>query len=65
LDLDARLTGAQAARLARVSRQLVRRWEQLGHLARGDDGLYRAGDVLTVERAMRNSPRSHRTLQLA
>jgi hypothetical protein len=65
MDLDARLTGAQAARLARVYRQLIRRWEQLGHLTRGDDGKYRAGDVLEAERATRNSPLSHRALQLA
>ena len=49
---DTLVTGAQAARIAGVSRQLVRRWEQLQHLRR-IDGRYRAGDVLAVEAEMR------------
>lgn len=65
MNLDARLTGAQAARLARVSPQLIRRWVQLGHLERGDDGLYRTGDVLAAEVTTRRSPKSRRVLQLA
>ena len=48
MGLDTLVTGAQAARLAGVSRQLVRRWEELGHLVR-TDGKYRAIDVLKAE----------------
>jgi hypothetical protein len=64
VDLDARLTGAQAARLARVSPQLIRRWVQLGHLERGNDGLYRTGDVLVAECVTRRSTKSRRVLRL-
>lgn len=65
LDPDIRLTGAQAARLVYVSPQLIRRWVQLGHLERGDDGLYRQGDVLLAEMRTRRSPKSRRVLRLA
>ncbi len=56
------LTGAQAAQVARVSRQLVYRWEQLGHLTR-ISGRYKAGDVLRVEAEMRQ--RSGRPIRAA
>ena len=63
-DLNARITGAQAAEIAGVSRQLVNRWRQLGHLIpvaqHGRSPLYRLGDVLTVDREMRQSNRSSR-----
>ncbi len=63
-DLDARLTGAQAASVAGVSRQLIRRWCQLGHLTpvgqRGRSPLYRLGDVIKAEHATRESGRSSR-----
>lgn len=49
---DTLVTQSEAARIAGVSRQLVRRWEQLRHLRR-IDGRYRAGDVLAVEAEMR------------
>lgn len=48
MGLDTLVTGAQAGRLVGVTRQLVRRWEQLGHLRRVS-GKYRAGDVLKAE----------------
>jgi predicted site-specific integrase-resolvase len=52
MGLDTLVTQAQAARLVGVSRQLVRRWVELGHLAL-TDGRARAGDVLAVEARMR------------
>lgn len=63
MNLDARLTVTQAALLARVSKQLINRWRQLGRLsAERVAGVwrYRAGDVLRVERDMRRSPQSRR-----
>jgi len=48
MGLDTLVTGAQAARIAGVSRQLIRRWEQLGRITRMQ-GKYRAGDVLKAE----------------
>lgn len=59
---DTLLTGAEAARLAGVSRQLVRRWEQLGHLRRVD-GRYRAGEVLCAE--ARTRAKSGRAIRVA
>jgi predicted site-specific integrase-resolvase len=59
---DTLLTPAQAARIARVSRQLIHRWEQLGHLTR-TSGRLRAGDVLEVEAEMRR--RSGRPIRTA
>lgn len=63
MNLDVLLTGAEAARHVGVSRQLVRRWVQLGHLAPHtvtDRPLYRLGDVLEAERRTRSSRRSAR-----
>jgi hypothetical protein len=59
---DALLTGAQAARLVGVSKQLVRRWRQLGHLepVAEHPPRYRVRDVWKAERATRRSPHSHR-----
>lgn len=64
-NLDARLTGAQAAAAAGVSRQLIYSWWTAGDLTRGPDGRYRYGDVLAVERAKRRSGYSHRRLVAA
>jgi len=69
VNLDALLSGAQAARAVGVYRQLIRRWVQLGHLtpaARGPKGepLYRYRDVLAAERVTRRSPQSRRRLAL-
>jgi hypothetical protein len=63
VDLNARLTVTQAALLARVSKQLVNWWRTSGRLAgelRAGVWTFRAGDVLEVERATRNSPQSRR-----
>lgn len=48
MGLDTLLTGSQAARIAGVTRQLIRRWEQLGHIRR-IDGRFKARDVLEAE----------------
>ena len=62
MDLSALLTGVQAARFVGVSKQLVERWRQLGHLTPVETGprRYRLGDVLKAERATRQSPMSRR-----
>jgi hypothetical protein len=65
VDPDSLLTGAQAARAVHRSRQLIRRWAQLGHLTPAGytaDGapLYRLGDVWAAERTTRRSPHSSR-----
>jgi hypothetical protein len=70
VDLDALLTGAQAARAVGVYRQLIRRWAQLGRLtaaAKGPRGepLYRYRDVLRAEQATRRSKQSHRIIVAA
>lgn len=61
MDLDARLTPADAARLAGVSPQLLYWWKRQGKVKQGEDGTYRAGDVLLAERDTRRSPYSSRT----
>lgn len=60
LNLDARLPAYLAARIAGVTKQTFNYWRTSGKLARGDDGLYRLGDVLAVERDTRNNPNSRR-----
>lgn len=62
VNLDALLTGTQAARLVGVSKQLVRKWRVLGHLepVEPDPPLFRVRDVLTAERQTRRSPQSRR-----
>jgi class 3 adenylate cyclase len=61
---DALVTGAEAARALRVSRQVVAMWKATGKLEpKGRDGrspLYRLGDVLDADIAARNSGYSHR-----
>ena len=64
-DMDALVTAAEAAaQLPGVSRHLIGMWVTNGKLAargrRGRSPLYRWGDVLAVEAAMRNSPYSRR-----
>lgn len=59
-NLDARLTGAQAALAVGVSRQLFNYWRDSGKLLRGPDGRYRYGDALAVEKATRRSALSSR-----
>lgn len=58
-DPDTLLTGAQAAHLVGVSRQLIRYWHDRGHLEQVD-GRYRYQDVLEVESRMRHSRYSSR-----
>ena len=65
MNLDALLTGAQAAKVAGVSRQLVNYWRTTGKLRQQPCGRYRLGDVLATEAATRNSVQSHRTRQLS
>lgn len=64
MNLDALITGAQAARLANVTRANVCAWVTAGKLTakrhRGRSPLYRLGDVLAVERETRQSGKSHR-----
>lgn len=62
---EARLTGAQAARAVGVSRQLVRYWHEHCGLEKGDDDLYRLGDVIDMEKAKRRHSQSRRGVQLA
>lgn len=64
LDMDALITGAQAARLVGVTRAAVCTWRSTGRLQpqgqRGRSPLYRFADVLAVERDTRRSGKSHR-----
>lgn len=65
VDLDARIPAVFAAERLRVSKQLFNYWRRSGHISPGDDGLYRLGDVLEVERRMRRHPNSRRQIQAA
>jgi hypothetical protein len=56
LNLDARLTRAQAAAWIKVQPATLGMWVVRGHLTRGEDGRYRLGDVLRAEQATRYSP---------
>lgn len=56
---DTLLTGAQAAHLVGVSRQLIQYWHDRGHLEQ-IDGRYRYEDVLDVEARMRHNKFSSR-----
>lgn len=64
LDLDALITGAQAARLAGCHRANICLWRNQGRLTvrdrRGRSALYRLGDVLEVERETRRSGKANR-----
>lgn len=59
MNLNAYVTGAQAARIAGVSKQLVNYWRSKGHLEQ-HGGRYRLGDVLTIEQRMRANAHSSR-----
>ncbi len=65
LNMDARVTAAEAATLLPgVSRHVIAMWVARGKLTpvgrRGRSPVYRWGDILRVESAMRNSPYSSR-----
>lgn len=59
-DLDARITGAQAALAIGVSKQLINYWRTTGRLTPGADRRYRWGDIIEAEHATRHSPHSSR-----
>jgi len=59
-DLDARLNATTAAQAAGVTKQTFNYWRRTGRITPDAAGTYRLGDVLEVERAMRNSLRSSR-----
>lgn len=60
MNLDARLPAYLAARIAGVTKQTFNYWRSCGKIAPGEDGTYRLGDVLAVERDTRNNPNSRR-----
>lgn len=60
MDLDARVPAWYAAQKMGVSRQLFNWWRRTGKVTPGEDGLYRLGDVLEVERQTAASPLSRR-----
>lgn len=59
-DLNALIPGSSAAKVLGVSKQLIRRWRQLGHITPvrmdGRSPLYRLGDLFEAERKLRQSP---------
>lgn len=63
-DEEALLTGAEAARAVGVTRHLIGMWKRDGKLIpkarRGGSPLYRLGDVIDVDIAVRESGYSHR-----
>jgi predicted alpha-1,6-mannanase (GH76 family) len=71
INLDAQLRAHQAAQAARVSRQVLNYWRRDGGPLKPVDhdkaghALYRLGDVLAVERDMRNAKQSTRRLVAA
>lgn len=62
VDLNARLTRKQAARLIGLPGATVGMWKARGLLDTDPDGMYRWGDVLAAERQTRRSPNSRRQL---
>ena len=64
MNLDAQLTASQAALAVGVTKQTFNHWRKQGYVqAVGADqgrAIYRYGDVLQVERAMRNANQSSR-----
>lgn len=60
MNLDARLNPQLAALAAGVTKQTFNYWRTSGKLAPDDNGEYRLGDVLRVERDTRNNPNSRR-----
>lgn len=68
VDPDARLTPAELPVLARmlgVSAACMRMWRHREQLVPDDDGLYRLGDVLTLNGQKRRHPNSRRRLVAA
>lgn len=59
MNLDARLTGAQAARYLGTYRQLIYTWRDRGLLTPEPDGTYRLGDILAAERSTRHRVATH------
>jgi hypothetical protein len=60
VNLDARLPAHLAARVVGVSRQLFNYWRSSGKIEPDARGMYRYGDVVVLEAAMRRDPRSSR-----
>lgn len=65
LDLDAVLTASEAARVARVTKQLFNYWRAKGKIVscgtHRSRPVYRLGDVVDVEAEMRGNSRSSRS----
>jgi hypothetical protein len=60
VNLDARLPAHLAARAVGVSRQLFNYWRSSGKIQPDARGMYRYGDAVALEAAMRRDPRSSR-----
>lgn len=60
MNLDAKVPAWFAAKQAGVSKQLLNYWRSKGKVTPDADGMYRLGDVLTVEAQTRRSPTSSR-----
>lgn len=65
MNLDARLTRKQAARVVGLPGATVGMWKTRGWLTTDENGLYRLGDVIDVERQNRHSPNSRRQLSFS
>lgn len=65
MNLDARLTRAEAATYLRISPATISMWKYREKITTDELGRYRLGDLLEVERATRRHPNSRRVLQLA
>ena len=64
MNLDARLTRAQAATYLAITPATITMWKQRQKITTDEHGRYRLGDLLEVERDTRRSPNSHRQLCL-
>jgi hypothetical protein len=62
MDLEARVPAWFAAKRVSVTPQVLNYWRRSGKITPGEDGLYRLGDVIDVNRRMRTHPNSHRQL---
>lgn len=66
MDLDARVTAAEAARLLGVERHTIYMWKLARRGMRGRSPLYRWGDLLRKERdTRRNDPAGQRRSRAA
>jgi hypothetical protein len=67
MNLDARVTAAEASRLLPVSRQLIAMWRSAGKVVvrgkRGASPLYRLGDLIKVEHETRQTRKSSRYVE--